>query len=712
MSSKASPEETVREHTCPMHPGVREDRPGSCPQCGMALEPVHAQAGSGEETELRDMKRRLLVSTVLTLPLFVLAMGELIGMSFGVSREGLLVQLALATPVVLYGALPFFVRAWKSVVHRSLNMFSLIGLGVAAAYGYSVAALAVPGAFPESLRGEHGNVPVYFESSAVIVTLVLLGQVLELRARGRTGAAIRELLDLAPKTARVVEEDGSERDIPLAEVSSGMHLRVRPGERVPVDGEVVRGESYVDESMISGEPDPVAKASGASVTGGTINGNGSLVMVARRVGRETMLSQIVDLVAKAQRSRARIQRTVDRVAAFFVPAVILVAAVAFVAWLVAGPPPRLSHAVIRAVSVLIIACPCALGLATPMSIMVATGRGARNGVLFRNAEAIETLRGARVLVVDKTGTLTRGRPELVSIRTRGSIGEDDLLRLAASLERGSEHPLAEAVLRGAEERDLPLDDPTDFDSVTGKGVTGRIEETRVAVGNRALLEALSIGTGELEADADELRGRGQTVVFVAIDGELAGLIGVEDPVKEGASEAIESLRGSGMRVIMMTGDDPATAESVAARLGIDEVLAGVLPANKSEGIERLQREGNVVAMAGDGVNDAPALATADIGIAMGTGADIAMESAHVTLIRGDLRGIVRARKLSAATIRNIHQNLVFAFVYNALGVPIAAGVLYPFAGILLSPMLAALAMSSSSVSVIGNALRLRGSRLS
>jgi Cu+-exporting ATPase len=703
------------EWTCPMHPEIVRDAPGSCPICGMALEPRTVSAEEEENPELIDMTRRFWVGAALTLPLVLLAMGMYLpgewiaSLMAGGARPW--IELALATPVVLWGGWPFFVRGYHSIVHKSLNMFTLIGLGVGVAYAYSVVATVAPGIFPASFRGEEGHVGVYYEAAAVIVTLVLLGQVLELRARSRTGAAIRALLGLAPKTARRIEPDGTERDVPLDEVRPGDRLRVRPGEKVPVDGTVVEGRSSVDESMVTGEPIPVEKGSGDRVIGATVNGTGGLVMEAERVGADTLLARIVQMVAEAQRSRAPIQRLADVVAAWFVPAVIVVAIVTFVVWALAGIESAMAYALINAVAVLIIACPCALGLATPMSIMVAAGKGATAGVLFKNAEAIEKLREVDTLVVDKTGTLTVGRPELVTVASEPGTDESELLRLAAGLERASEHPLAAAIVAGAEARGLEIPAAEEFESVTGKGVTGRVDGRRVALGNRALLDQLGIDPGELAARAEQLRGEGQTVMFVAVDGRAAGLLGVADPIKETTPEAIEALHRAGVRIVMLTGDSRTTAEAVAGKLRIDEVIAEVLPEQKVDAVKGLQAEGRVVAMAGDGINDAPALARADVGIAMGTGTDVAMESAGVTLVKGDLTGIVRARRLSQATMRNIRQNLFFAFVYNALGVPIAAGVLYPFFGILLSPMIAAAAMSFSSVSVVANALRLRTVRL-
>ncbi|HEX5759336.1 MAG TPA: heavy metal translocating P-type ATPase, partial [Thermoanaerobaculia bacterium] len=685
--------EAGAQWTCPMHPEVLRDRPGSCPICGMALEPRVATSAEEEESpELRDMTRRFWASAALSLPLLVLGMGMLFEPN---PFAGLLppramgwVELLLATPVVLWGGWPFFVRAYYSLVHRSLNMFTLIALGVGVAYGYSVVARLAPGLFPASFRDAHGEVGVYFEAAAVIVTLVLLGQVLELRARRRTGAAIRALLGLAPKTARRLRPDGGEEDVPLETVRVGDRLRVRPGEKVPVDGTVEEGTSAVDESMLSGEPIPVEKRPGDRVIGGTVNGTGGFVMRAERVGAETLLAQIVRMVGEAQRSRAPIQRLADRVSGWFVPAVVLVAAATFAVWALAGTEPRMAYAIVNAVAVLIIACPCALGLATPVSIMVATGKGASAGVLFRDAEAIEVLRQVDTLVVDKTGTLTLGKPKLVTIEPAGGLDERELLRLAAALERGSEHPLAAAVLAGARERGIEPAPAAEFASLTGKGVRGTVEGRRAALGNRALMEELGVELGDLAARAEALRREGQTVVFVAADGRPAGLLGVADPIKEGTPEAVRACRDLGLRVAMVTGDSRTTAEAVARRLGIDEVVAEVLPEQKVEVVKRLQAEGRKVAMAGDGVNDAPALAQAEVGIAMGTGTDVAMESAGVTLVRGDLRGILRARRLSEATMRNIRQNLFFAFAYNAAGVPLAAGVLYPVSGIVLSPIIA------------------------
>ncbi|MDZ7752916.1 MAG: heavy metal translocating P-type ATPase [Gammaproteobacteria bacterium] len=705
---------TRTEYVCPMHPEVVSDHPGSCPKCGMALEPREATIEE-DNPELRDMSRRFWVSAVLALPVFVLAMVADLAprwLPAGLSMAAVQwVELVLATPVVLWGGWSFFVRGWQSVVTWNLNMFTLIALGVGVAWTYSVVALLAPELFPPSMRHAGGTVPVYFEAAAVITTLVLLGQVLELRARSRTNAAIRMLLGLAPKTARVVRPDGSEEDIPLEDVAAGDRLRVRPGEKVPVDGMVEEGSSTVDESMVTGEPVPVAKGAGDRLIGATVNGTGGLVMRAEKVGRDTLLARIVQMVAEAQRSRAPIQKLADTVAAWFVPAVVIIAVATFIVWGLWGPEPRLAHAVVNAVAVLIIACPCALGLATPMSIMVGTGRGATMGVLIRNAEALEVMVKVDTLVVDKTGTLTEGRPRLTAVEAANGFDTDTVLRLGASLERASEHPLAAAVVRDAEERGVRLAAAADFVSHTGRGVTGTVDGRTVALGNRRLLEDLEIDAGGLHARADTLRSEGQTVMYAAIDGRAAGLLGVSDPVKGSTAEALEVLHREGVEVVMLTGDSATTAQAVARGLGIDRVHAEVLPEQKNEIVRVLQAEGRTVAMAGDGINDAPALAQAHVGIAMGTGTDVAMESAGVTLVKGDLRGIARARRLSRATMRNIRQNLFFAFIYNSLGVPIAAGVLYPFFGLLLSPIIAAAAMSFSSVSVIGNALRLRGARL-
>jgi Cu+-exporting ATPase len=678
----------------------------------MALEPRTVTLDEPENPELVDMRRRFWVSAALTLPVFAIAMSEMLpgGGLFAQwlpLRVLIWIQFALATPVVLWGGWPFFVRGWQSVVTRHLNMFTLIGLGVAVAYGYSVVAALLPGVFPDSFRNHAGVVSVYFEAAAVIVTLVLLGQVLELKARSRTGAAIKALLGLAPKTARRIEDDGSEADVSLEQVRPGDRVRIRPGEKVPVDGVVLDGASAVDESMISGEPVPLEKVRGDRLLGATVNGTGSLVMRAERVGADTLLAQIVRMVAEAQRSRAPIQKLADVVASYFVPAVVLIAIATFVTWALVGPEPAMAFALINAVAVLIVACPCALGLATPMSIMVATGKGATLGVLFKNAEAIEVLRKVNTLVVDKTGTLTLGKPKLVTVAPVDGWSEEQLLGFAASLERGSEHPLAAAIVQGAEERNVRLDGAADFESLTGRGVRGLVSGRIVVLGNGKLLDEFGIDPGPLAERAEDLRMSGQTVMFVTVDGAAAGMLGVADPVKETTPEAVERLHEEGIRILMLTGDSRTTATAVARALGIDDVVAEVLPDQKADAVKRLQAEGRVVAMAGDGINDAPALAQAHVGIAMGTGTDVAMESAGVTLVRGDLRGIVRARLLSRATMRNIRQNLFFAFIYNSLGIPVAAGVLYPLLGILLSPMIAAAAMSFSSVSVIGNALRLR-----
>ncbi len=712
-SSPAASPKTKSEWVCPMHPQIVRDEPGTCPICGMALEPRTVTLDEAENPELVDMRRRFRVSAVLSLPLLLLAMGEMIPELAARLHSGFIpwVEGAFATPVVLWGGWPFFQRAWRSVVGRSLNMFTLIGLGVAVAYTYSLFATFLPGLFPDSLRDHSGRVGVYYEAAAVIVTLVLLGQVLELKARSRTGAAIRALLKLAPKTARRVEPDGTERDLPLSEVRAGNRLRVRPGEKVPVDGVVEEGSSSIDESMVTGESIPVEKGPRDHVIGATVNGTGSFVMLAEKVGSESLLAQIVRMVEEAQRSRAPIQRLADVVSGYFVPAVVAASVLTFLIWSLWGPAPRMAHAVVNAVAVLIIACPCALGLATPMSIMVASGKGATMGVLFRNAEAIETLREVDTLVVDKTGTLTEGRPRLTSIVPLEGAAEADLLGLAASLERGSEHPLAAAIIRGAEERGIVLSVVEEFQSRTGKGVTGRVKGRRVALGNRALFSDLQIELGSLDQRADARRAEGETVLFAAVDGRAAGLLGVADPIKPTTERAIRELHREGLTVVMVTGDNRTTAEAVARRLGIDQVEAQVLPDQKVEVLKRLQRDGRVVAMAGDGINDAPALAQAEVGIAMGTGTDVAIQSAGVTLVKGDLLGVVRARRLSEATMRNIRQNLFFAFAYNAIGVPIAAGVLYPVTGLLLSPMIAAAAMSFSSVSVIANALRLRSERI-
>jgi Cu+-exporting ATPase len=702
-------------YTCPMHPEVLRDVPGDCHICGMALERTVPSADEPENAELKDMRRRLVVSAALALPLVVIALSGLIsGRPHG--GEGVLpalgwIEMALATPVVFWAGWPFFVRAWQSMVNKSPNMFTLIGLGVGAAFVYSVVAQVFPQIFPQSFRSESGEVAVYFEAAAVIVTLVLLGQVLEIRARSQTGAAIKALLDLAPETARRIGDDGSEQDVPLEHVRPGDRLRVRPGEKVPVDGIVLEGSSAVDESMVTGEAIPVAKQQGDPVVGATINGTGSLVMEAQKVGADTLLARIVQMVAEAQRSRAPIQKLADVVAGYFVPTVVLVAVGTFVLWALVGPEPKMATALINAVAVLIIACPCALGLATPMSIMVAMGKGATIGVLFRNAETIEVMRKVNTLVVDKTGTLTEGKPKVVTVETVAGWSDGELLRLAASLERGSEHPLAAAILARASELNVDLVDVKEFESHTGRGVTGKVDGHAVTLGNAKLLAEKEIDRGGMAESAERLRADGETVMFVAVDGQLAGLLGVADPIKDTTPEAIRQLHGEGIRVVMLTGDTQTTANAVAERLGLDDVTAEVLPDQKSDVIKDLQKDGRIVAMAGDGINDAPALSQAQVGIAMGTGTDVAMESAGVTLVKGDLRGIVRARLLSRATMGNIKQNLFFAFIYNTLGVPLAAGVLYPFFGILLSPIIAAAAMSFSSVSVVGNALRLRRLRL-
>lgn len=701
---------TKTEYTCPMHPEVVQDHPGSCPTCGMALEPRTVEADD-DTSELDDMTRRFWISALLAIPVFFSAMGAefwpeaINGLIDPKTRQW--GELVLSAPVVWWGGWVFFQRGWQSIVTRHLNMFTLIAIGVGIAWLYSFIAVLLPGIFPPAVFSEAGVVPVYFEAAAVITALVLLGQVMELRARSQTNAAIKLLLGLAPKTARIVREDGSEEDIPLEHVQPGDQLRIRPGEKVPVDGEVIDGESNVDESMVTGEPIPVAKTAGERLIGATVNGTGGLLMRAEKVGADTLLAQIVKMVAEAQRSRAPIQKLVDIVAGYFVPTVVVIAVITFIVWSLWGPEPAIAYAVINAVAVLIIACPCALGLATPMSIMVGTGKGAMMGVLIKNAEALEVMQKVDTLVVDKTGTLTEGKPKLVSVVANEGFQEDDNLRLAASLERSSEHPLAEAIVRGAEDKGVKLSQADNFQSVTGKGVTGEVDGHKVALGNLKLLQSLDIDAGTLPQQADSHRAEGQTVMLLAVNGNAAGLIGVADPIKATTPEAIRDLHGEGISVVMLTGDSRKTAEAVAAKLDIDQVQAEVLPEQKAEVVKQLQAEGCIVAMAGDGINDAPALAQAHVGVAMGTGTDVAMESAGVTLVKGDLRGIVRARRLSRATMRNIRQNLFFAFVYNAAGVPIAAGVLYPTFGLLLSPMIAAAAMSFSSVSVITNALRLK-----
>lgn len=703
------------EWTCPMHPEIIRDAPGSCPKCGMALEPKTVTAEEEESPELIDMTRRFKVSVVLTIPLVLIAMRHYIpGLSIidrFLSPEIMKwIEIILATPVVLWGGWPFFVRGWQSIVTWNPNMFTLIGLGVSLAYVFSIVAALLPKIFPVSFRSESGEVGTYFEAAAVIVTLVLLGQVLELRARTRTGAAIKALLGLAPKTARRIQ-DGNEEDVPLDQIKAGDLLRVRPGEKVPVDGTVTEGSSSVDESMISGEPIPVMKQSGDRVIGATVNGTGTLVMKAEKVGAETLLAQIVHMVAEAQRSRAPIQKLVDIVAGYFVQIVVSIAVLTFVVWAWIGPEPRMAYALVNAVAVLIIACPCALGLATPMSIIVAMGKGATGGVLFKNAEAIEVMKTVDTLVMDKTGTLTEGKPKLVKVVPAEGMEEKTLLHLAASIEMGSEHPLAAAIVAGAKERDILPSKVESFESLTGRGVTGMIDGRKIALGNRKLIDELGIAPGELPGKAESMRKEGQTAMFVAIDGKAAGILGVADPIKATTAEAIEKLHQEGIRVVMLTGDSRTTAEAVGKKLGIDEVMAEILPDQKAEIVKKLQAQGKIVAMAGDGINDAPALAQAHVGIAMGTGTDVAMQSAGVTLVKGDLRGIIRARLLSRATMRNIKQNLFFAFAYNSLGIPIASGVLYPFTGMLLSPIFAAAAMSFSSVSVVGNALRLRRAKL-
>jgi Cu+-exporting ATPase len=703
------------EYTCPMHPLIVRPGPGSCPICGMALEPRTLIAEEAENPELVSMTRRFWTSVALTIPVLALGMSDLIP---GQALQHVLtmpamgwIELALATPVVLWGGWPFFERGWVSLVNRSLNMFTLIALGTGTAFLYSLVAVLFPQLFPATLRGAKGEVPVYFEAAAAITSLVLLGQVLELRARSRTSAAIRSLLRLAPKSARLVRADGTELDVPLEQIQVGDMLRVRPGEKVPVDGVVTDGESSVDESLMTGEPIPVEKYPGQKVIGGTINGTGSFVMRTERVGKETLLAQIVRMVSEAQRSRAPVQKLADRVAGFFVPAVVLIAVLTFVVWAVVGPQPRMAHALLNAVAVLIIACPCALGLATPMAIMVGTGRGAQAGILIKNAEALETLEKVDTVVVDKTGTLTEGRPQVVAVIAAPGFEEAAILRTAATLERASEHPLAAAVLTRAKERGILPGDSCDFQSRTGKGVLANVGEKIAALGNRALFTELGISLEALEQKAREREAAGETVMFVAVGGKAAGLITVADPIKSTTAQAIAQLHRDGIHIVMLTGDSRATAEVVARKLGIEKVLASVLPEQKNEIVKKLQAGGHIVAMAGDGVNDAPALSQADVGIAMGAGTDVAIESAGITLLQGDLRGLARARTLSRATMRNIRQNLFFAFAYNSLGVPIAAGVLYPFFGLLLSPILASAAMTFSSVSVITNALRLRGIKL-
>ena len=698
--------------TCPMHPEVVRDGPGACPICGMALEPKTMTAGQEENPELRDMVRRFWTSVLLGVPLVAYTMLRMVPLAHVLSsRAGTWLEFAVATPIVLWCGWPFFVRGWASVKFRSPNMFTLIAMGVGVAYTYSAVATIAPDIFPASMRGMHGQPEVYFEAAAAIIVLVLLGQVLELRARSRTSSAIRALLDLSPKLARIMRDDGSEYDVPLEQVQVGDKLRVRPGEKIPVDGTVLDGLSAVDESMVTGEAMPIEKRTGDKVVGATLNGTGWLLMRAERVGSETLLAQIVQMVSNAQRSRAPIQRLADKVAGWFVPVVLAASVITFALWLILGPEPRLANAIVNAVAVLIIACPCALGLATPMAIMVGTGRGARGGILIKNAEALETLQKVDTLALDKTGTLTRGKPELLSVVAVGGETEDRVVRLVASLEQGSEHPLAAAIVEAAQANQLRLMPAEQFQSLTGKGVVGRVGGHEIAAGNESLLQELGVEAGELQAQAEAMRHDGNTVVFVTVDGRLAGLLSIADPVKPEAVQAIQDLRKEGLRVVMLTGDSQTTAEAVARKLGITDFEAGVLPSRKADAVKRLQEQGRVVAMAGDGINDAPALAQAQVGIAMGTGTDVAMESAGITLIKGDLAALVRARRLSRAVMRNIRENLFFAFIYNAIGVPIAAGILYPKFGILLSPIFAAAAMSFSSVSVISNALRLRRVKL-
>ncbi len=704
-----------RQYTCPMHPEVIREEPGDCPICGMALEPVVVTEDEEDNSELIDMTRRFWLSLVFTAPVFVIAMGDLLpGRPVSAVLPTAIrpwIELLLASPVVLWGARPFFVRGWRSIMTRHLNMFTLIALGVAVAYCYSVFAVLLPDLFPAAFRDVNGHVAVYFEAAAVIVALVLLGQVLELRARSRTGAAIKALLGLAPKTARRVSASGEEEDVPIGEIQRGDHIRIRPGEKVPVDGRVTEGHSSVDESMVTGEPLPVEKQANDKVVGGTVNGTGALIMQAEKVGAETLLARIVKMVAEAQRSRAPIQKLADNVASYFVPAVVVASVITFVVWAIWGPQPSMSYALINAIAVLIIACPCALGLATPISIMVATGRGASMGVLFKNAEAVEIMRDVDTLVVDKTGTLTVGKPEVAAVLCADGWDEASVVGLAASLERGSEHPLSAAIVTYAEEQGIDLASAQNFESITGKGVIGSVDGHMTAIGNAALLRDLNIDPGDLAQCADERRAQGETAMFVVVDENIAGVVAVADPIKESTHDAIRRLHNEKVSIVMLTGDNAKTANAVAHRLGLERVIADVLPDQKLAVIKDLQADGRIVAMAGDGVNDAPALAQAEIGIAMGTGTDVAMESAGVTLVKGDLRGIASARALSRATMKNIRQNLFFAFAYNALGIPIAAGLLYPAFGLLLSPMIAAAAMSFSSVSVIGNALRLRNFRI-
>ncbi len=719
LGDRPPPREEARDavHTCPMHPEIEQAGPGSCPKCGMALEPKEVSLDSDDTSELDDMRRRFGIAAVFALPLLLLAMGTHFP---GNPVEALIshgirvwIELLLATPVVIWCGWPVLRLGWKSIRTLNANMFTLILIGTGVAYLYSVVAALAPGLFPAAMKGMHGEVGVYFEAAAVIMTLVLLGQVLELRARSQTSGALKSLLGLAPKTARVIGDGGVEEDIDIARVEQGAKLRVRPGEKIPVDGSILEGASTIDESMVTGEPIPVSKSVGDGVTGGTVNQSGGFVMRAERVGRDTLLSQIVRMVGEAQRTRAPIQRVADKVAAWFVPVVLLIAAITFAVWILVGPQPALAYAIVNAVAVLIIACPCALGLATPMSIMVGTGRGAQAGVLVRNAESLETMERVTTLVVDKTGTLTEGRPKVTAVEVLdGEPGEDELLRLVASLERASEHPLGSAIVEAAEAGNLALSEVRDFASITGKGIVGTVDDRKLVVGNRRLMDDEGIDPGRLVERAESLRAEGQTVLFAAADGVVAGLLAIADPVRESTPRAIAALRGMGLRIVMLTGDSEVTARAVAAKLGIDEVKADVLPEGKNAVVGDYQRKGEIVAMAGDGINDAPALARAHVGIAMGTGTDVAMESAGITLMRGDLEGVVSAIALSRATMKNIRQNLFFAFAYNAIGVPVAAGVLYPLTGMLLSPMIAAAAMTFSSVSVIGNALRLRKLKLS
>jgi Cu+-exporting ATPase len=712
-AQEAVPAGTI--YTCPMHPEIRQEGPGSCPICGMALEPETFSLDSGPDLEYIDMRRRFWISAAFSLPLFLYAMGDMIPgqplQSWLTPGTATWLQLLLASPVVLWGAWPFFVRAVQSLKTMNLNMFTLIGLGVVVAYGFSLIATFFPGAFPAAFRGEDGNVAVYYEAAAVITTLVLFGQVLELKARGQTSSALRALLELAPPIATRINQDGSEEEMSLDQVQSGDRLRVRPGEKIPVDGSIFKGSSTIDQAMITGEPLPVQKSEGDAVTGGTVNQTGSFVMTAERVGKDTLLAKIVQMVADAQRSRAPIQKLADTVAGFFVPTVVLVALTTFAVWAIWGPEPALAYGLVNAVAVLIIACPCALGLATPMSIMVGTGKGAQNGILIKNAEALETFEKIDTIVVDKTGTLTEGKPKLVSVEPESGLDADELLALVAAIELASEHPLAAAIVEGAKDRNLKLASASDFQSVTGEGVEATVENKRVAIGNEKMMKRMGATSADLMSKAHDGRSQGQTVMFVAVDAKAAGLIGVADPVKSTTVEAIKALHKAGLHVVMLTGDAEATAQAVGKMIGIDEIHANVSPEDKHRVISELQAAGKRVAMAGDGINDAPALAKADIGIAMGTGTDIAMESAGITLVKGDLGGIAKARRLSQLTMVNIRQNLFFAFIYNALGVPVAAGILYPWFGILLSPMIAAAAMSLSSVSVIGNALRLRRKQL-